>query len=420
MSESDTAAEQVAPEPEPRHSVIGGVRATWWNAVVSLVVAIVAAHAPVAVYVVAGPQIEGTLAEPTVPRLVVMGALGAVSAWAQLTMVPWLRPGLGGGVTSPPVAISAVGTGLALWGMLLPIGVGVLPLVSALSLLACAYGPLARRGVFAATVAVSVAAWLLVDSGRLGAVVPALPLLTLVYPYLVFASVWAWDVVTRLDRARAVEADLAVTRERLRFASDLHDIQGHSLQVIALKAELAERLLGADTASAADQIAEVRHEAAAALAQTRELARGYRATSIEAELDNARDVLVAAGFDASTEVTEIPPDGETRSLFGRVLREATTNVLRHAGPGPVSIAVSRSPAAEHGPGEWRLRVVNALADGPVGERNGSGGTGLAGLTDRAERLDGRVETRFDDDDENAPRFVLTVAVPVRADEAVRS
>src|SRR5699024_12735858 len=78
MSESDTAAEQVAPEPEPRHSVIGGVRATWWNAVVSLVVAIVAAHAPVAVYVVAGPQIEGTLAEPTVPRLVVMGALGEI------------------------------------------------------------------------------------------------------------------------------------------------------------------------------------------------------------------------------------------------------------------------------------------------------------------------------------------------------
>src|SRR5699024_12733500 len=120
-----------------------------------------------------------------------------------------------------------------------------------------------------------------------------------------------------------------------------------------------------------------------------------------------RDVLVAAGFDASTEVTEIPPDGETRSLFGRVLREATTNVLRHAGPGPVSIAVSRSPAAEHGPGEWRLRVVNALADGPGGERTGSGGTGLAGLSDRTERLDGRAERRFDDDDENAPRSGLS-------------
>src|SRR5699024_12046516 len=107
-----------------------------------------------------------------------------------------------------------------------------------------------------------------------------------------------------------------------------------------------------------------------------------------AELDNARDVLVAAGFDASTEVTEIPPDGETRSLFGRVLREATTNVLRHAGPGPVSIAVSRSPAAEHGPGEGRLCVVNALPDGPGGGRTGSGGGGPAGPAHRAGRRDG--------------------------------
>lgn len=181
---------------------------------------------------------------------------------------------------------------------------------------------------------------------------------------------------------------------------------------------------------AAGQISEVRAEAADALARTRELARGYRTTGIEDELANARDVLTVAGFECTTAVEGLPRDGEIRALFGRALREATTNVLRHAEGGPVHIGLGRRRAAGGGD-EWLLRMVNrssasasavvagaadgvgagGVTAGGVGAGAGAvGGAGLAGLADRAERFRGRVETDMIDDGE-ARRFVLTVAVP---------
>ncbi|MDO5617207.1 sensor histidine kinase [Kocuria sp.] len=115
-------------------------------------------------------------------------------------------------------------------------------------------------------------------------------------PLMVLISVWWWSVVFRLDAARQTESDLAVTRERLRFASDLHDIQGHHLQVIALKAELAERLLDRDLRGARQQLQETRQEAQTALEQTRALVQGLRQVSLEEELANAADVLSSAGI----------------------------------------------------------------------------------------------------------------------------
>lgn len=270
-------------------------------------------------------------------------------------------------------------------------------------------------------VVLGVLAWVWADASVR---IPVVVILTVAYPYLVYASVWAWDVVVRLDAARATEADLAVTRERLRFAADLHDIQGHSLQVIALKAELAERLLEARPEAAAEQISEVRGEAADALARARELARGYRATGIEDELANARDVLAVAGFDCSTEIVELPDDAAVRSLFGRVLREATTNVLRHADPGPVEITTGRRRDESGGRDVWRLEVANqaaipfvpAVADGHAGglagdHADGQAGAGLVGLAERVEALSGRLTARVSDG-AGPSRFVLTVSVPV--------
>lgn len=416
MSASEPGAGSGA---EPTTSVVGGVRASWWNAVVSLVTAVLGSHLPVFVYLVAGPMFIDTLIESSISRLVLVGILGVISLVAQVAMIPWLRAGLGGGVASVPVTGAAVVAGLILWAALSPIGMGVLPLVSSLSLLACASPKIHRRVLFVLAVLVVLLAWLVADRDVIFELPPVVPILVVAYPYLVFASVWAWDVVTRLDRARAVEADLAVTRERLRFASDLHDIQGHSLQVIALKAELAERLLQVKPDDAAIQIAEVRSEAAEALTQTRELVRGYRATSIEDELDNARDVLSEAGFDTSTDVDELPGGSTIRALFGRALREATTNVLRHAEPGPVRIDVGRRTVVGSRRDEWQLRVANSVPDRT--ERGGGtrDGAGLAGLTERAERLGGRVETEVHDGP-GAPRFVLTVSAPATGGSAVTS
>lgn len=395
-------------EPAPVSSEVGGVRASWWNAVVSLLVSVFAAHVPVLVLLVSGPASVDGAVTPGGPRLVLVGIVGALSLAAQLAMIPWLRSGLGGGIASLPVVVTAIASGAVVCMALIPLPGGALPLVSALSVVACASTAMVRRAVFLAAVVVAVVAWTVADGEHIA---PAILVITLAYPYIVFASVWAWDVVTRLDTARAAEADLAVTRERLRFASDLHDIQGHSLQVIALKAELAERLLKAKPDDAAVQLSEVRTEAAEALARTRELARGYRATSIETELDNARDVLTVAGFECTTEVTVLPRDGAVRSLFGRALREATTNVLRHAEGGPVHIGVGHGVQQGGADDEWWLRVVNHVtlpylaAGGDVPD-----GAGLAGLAERADQLGGRV-TAGVQDDADSTRFVLTVAVP---------
>lgn len=427
------ASAETADHPESAAPAVGGVRATWWNAVFSLAVAVVAAHIPVVLFLLGGLSGSAWGAADAVPstvQLVLVGLVGAVSLAAQLVMIPWLRPGLGGGIASWPVAAAAVVSGATVWAVITPEGIGVLPLVSALSMVACASPAAVRRPLFVVAVLAAVIAWIATPGvGR----VPAVMVISALYPYLVFASVWAWDVVTRLDRARATEADLAVTRERLRFASDLHDIQGHSLQVIALKSELAERLLSLKPEAAAVQIAEVRMEAADALARTRELARGYRATSIEAELDNARDVLTVAGFDCTVEVLELPRDIDIRALFGRVLREATTNVLRHAEEGPVRIEVGRGTAANDASsprGDWRLQVTNHVtATDRLAEMRGDGvrdGAGLAGLADRASRLGGKVDAGLVDDDDNdddvastfaeAAQFVLTVTVPQSVSE----
>ena len=111
------------------------------------------------------------------------------------------------------------------------------------------------------------------------------------------AARWFWELVHRLEAARRLEGQLAVADERLRFAADLHDIQGHHLQVIALKSELATRLAEADPPAAAAQMAEVQEHARTALADTREVVQGYRQTPLTEELANATRVLEAAGID---------------------------------------------------------------------------------------------------------------------------
>ena len=149
-------------------------------------------------------------------------------------------------------------------------------------------------------------------------------------PAMVLSSLWWWEIVVTLDRHRSVAAELAVAQERLRFASDLHDIQGHHLQVIALKAELAERLLTIDPDAARENLHETRLIAKRALEETRSLVAGYREVDLAAELENAREVLTASGADCALDLGLLPTDIEVRKVFALVVREATTNVLRHS------------------------------------------------------------------------------------------
>ena len=207
---------------------------------------------------------------------------------------------------------------------------------------------------------------------------------------------WAWDVAVRLDSLRRVTGELAVARERLRFAADLHDVQGHHLQVIALKSELAERIAAASPERAAAEMAQVRELAATALAETRALVHGYRRTTLDAEIANASRVLAAAGIDVRTDVDPVALPEEARHLLGLVVREATTNVLRHSDAGTAELACAEAD------GEVRVRIANDGANPP----STVDGSGLRSLAERLEAAGGELTWTHRDG-----RFTVTAALP---------
>jgi two-component system, NarL family, sensor histidine kinase DesK len=219
--------------------------------------------------------------------------------------------------------------------------------------------------------------------------------------WTILGPLWVWDTAARLNEARRLAAELAIADERLRFAADLHDIQGHHLQVIALKSELAARLVPRDPARAAAEMEEVRHLAAEALRDTRAVVLGYRRTTLDEEIGNATKVLAAAGIEtrlATPEAAVALPD-PVRHLLGLVMREATTNVLRHS-----SGAQQAEIAYRVGEGRARLEVGN---DGVSPGGGGDPGTGLTALAERLRAAGGELVWEHD-----GARFVLTACLPV--------
>lgn len=214
-----------------------------------------------------------------------------------------------------------------------------------------------------------------------------------------YAQIWILTVAERLDHARGLERTAAVTDERLRFAAELHDIQGHSLQVIALKSELAERLADTDPARAAAEMREVQALARQALGDTREVVHGYRQVALDTELANAVRVLEAAGIEAA--LVRAPGSdalpAEVATLLGLVARECTTNVLRHSDARRCSIELAADD------GFVRLRFTN---DAPRADRAGPAG-GLAALGDRVAAAGGELTSSG-----TAGAFTVSARVPV--------
>jgi len=180
----------------------------------------------------------------------------------------------------------------------------------------------------------------------------------------------------QLAQAREEITSLAVSEERLRFSRDLHDILGHSLTVITLKAELAGRLVQVDPARAEREIAEVEQLARTALADVRTTAAGYRNLTLAAELASARTALDTAGIEAelSGAVDDIPV--ERLELFGWAVREGVTNVVRHSGARRCWVVVDP------------LQVE--ITDDGVGSARSAVGNGLTGLRERAEAAGARL------------------------------
>jgi two-component system sensor histidine kinase DesK len=145
-------------------------------------------------------------------------------------------------------------------------------------------------------------------------------------------------IIDDLEVAQEAEAELAILRERMRFASDLHDIQGHTLHVVNLKVALAEELVRRDPERAVAELREVYAQVEQTIRGTRDLAHAQRRLNLRAELENARNLLEAAG--ASVRISRRGEAGEGRGeLLGQVVREATTNILRHAQATRVAITL---------------------------------------------------------------------------------
>lgn len=225
-------------------------------------------------------------------------------------------------------------------------------------------------------------------------------------PFMLISSLWLWRVVARLDEARHLAAELAVTQERLRFAADLHDIQGHHLQVIALKAELVERTLATKPEYAAGQAGEIRLIAKEAMEETRTLVSGLRDVELRNELENASEVLTLSGAACTLEIAAMPSSLEARRTLAFVVREATTNILRHSEATRASIVLAAVR------GGVTLTVTNNGVGEAAALHARPAGSGVAGLRARLAEVGGTLATELGEQDEaGAATFTLTVWVP---------
>ena len=219
-------------------------------------------------------------------------------------------------------------------------------------------------------------------------------------------QVWFLGVVWEMHRGREAQARLAVAEERLRFARDLHDVLGRNLAVIALNTELASKLIPAGPAAqaAAEQLRTVRQTAEDSMRELREVVSGYRTTNLETELDGARSLLHASGVDARIigDSHALPP--ATQTALGWVVREATTNIIRHSDATTVRVEVDLDPLAAVPTAVLRIENDNAR---PATSGTGSG-SGLLGLQERLAGLGGDLCWQA----EPGRRFLVQARVPL--------
>jgi two-component system sensor histidine kinase DesK len=204
-----------------------------------------------------------------------------------------------------------------------------------------------------------------------------------------------------LTEARAELARTAVAAERERFARDLHDLLGHSLSVIAIKAELAGRLLPQRIDEAHGEIRDVEQVARQALSEVREAVSGYRKPTLAGEMEGARIALSAAGIIAEFERLPVKLDPDVEAVLAWAVREGATNVIRHSGASRCHVRVLAGLA------DAEVEVVDD-GGGCVGVSANDSGNGLLGLRERAERLRGRIDAGTLPDG----GFRLLVSVPV--------
>ena len=208
----------------------------------------------------------------------------------------------------------------------------------------------------------------------------------------------------KLRAAQEENIQLAAVAERERIARDLHDVLGHTLSVIVLKAELARRLMEHDPQRAAQEIADVETTARAALTEVREAIGGYRSQGLTAEIDHARQTLDAANV---TLTWEAPPTGSPtlnateETVLALSVREAVTNIVRHAEATSCTMRLAISPD------NFYALSVEDNGNHPIKQE----GNGLRGMRDRIRGLNGRLSIRSDHGTTLLIELPITTAQP---------
>lgn len=397
-----SSAEPVAPvEPSPgARQLSRGITATWWytvTAVMFLQIMLVFAW-------------TGILAAQDERGPLILAVAGGGLLWCASTATLLFdyrhrvdaAPGFRWGRIAVPLLV-AVAYGAAAGALAGSWQLAAMPIVQSVVLLNWPRG-IRFRVVVAGTLLLLVLAAVDSSTHAFGTVFAwwLAVIYTALFPVMTVSSLWWWDVLVTLDRARGSEAKLAATQERLRVATDVHDLQGHHLQVIALQLELAERLLPTDVDAGMEQLRAARVSVDEARQGTRDLATRFRSVPLGDELANARDLLTAAGLDVQATIGA-DADSAPASALGPVIRETTTNVLRHGGGARARLVLTRIPDA------WRYEIANDAVPGAEIEHDGSG---LEGVRRRIEEVQGTLEVRRD-----AGEFVVVVTVPAHAEDA---
>jgi two-component system sensor histidine kinase DesK len=231
---------------------------------------------------------------------------------------------------------------------------------------------------------------------------------------LVYGLTRLAQLAVQLENLRGELAREAVAGERLRVARDTHDLLGLGLSAIAMKADLIGKLIGRDDARAGEETAVLARICATARADVRLVAGEARDLPLDAELADARDILASAGIDVRWFVSADPPSPppEMAAVLVPVVREAVTNILRHASARSCTLQLTADA------GQWRLSISNDGSSGADGggapvAAAGRAGNGLRNLAGRLEAAGGQLIVSREDG-----TFRLTAELPLAESESV--
>jgi two-component system sensor histidine kinase DesK len=183
-----------------------------------------------------------------------------------------------------------------------------------------------------------------------------------------------------LERANSEIERLTQEAERERIARDLHDLLGHTLTVIAVKLDLARRLLSNDSDRARNEIVEAEQTARNALTEVREAVSGYRAEGLDAEISRARRSLLSANVKLATALAPVSLSSSQVHVLCLALREAATNIVRHAHATVCQVALFEKDGTIH------FTIEDNGLGGQIRE-----GSGLRGMRERLQSVAGAVK-----------------------------